>query len=58
MKSNFIKTSDVSVAEELRKNGFTAIGQEGQMFVFINDGKAVFSEDEKKKMAYSDILCI
>ena len=57
MKSNFIRTSDATVAEELKKNGFTEMSKEGNVYVFINDGKANFSEDTKKKIAYSDILC-
>lgn len=57
MEKNFIKTSDPSVASELRANGFTSVSQEGKMFVFLNDGKATFSEDSKKKIAYTNILC-
>lgn len=34
--SNFIKTSDASVAEQLRKDGFHELPKEGQLFVFIN----------------------
>lgn len=58
MKLNFIKTSDPSMAKKLRENNFTAVSQEGKIFVFLNDGKEIFSEEEKKKIAYSNILCI
>ena len=58
MKQNFIKTSDATVAKELRALEFTAVGQEGEMFVFINDGKETFSDEAKKKIAYSNIICM
>ena len=57
MKLNFIKTSDPSMAKKLRENNFTAVSQEGKIFVFLNDGKEIFSEEEKKKITYSNILC-
>ena len=58
MQGNFIKTSDPSLVKKLRESGFTSVSQEGKMFIFINDGKAVFSDNEKKSLVYSDILCI
>lgn len=58
MQGNFIKTSDTALAKKLRESGFTSVSQEDEMFIFINDGKAVFSDNEKKRLVYSDILCI
>lgn len=58
MQGNFIKTSDTALAKKLQESGFTSVSQEDEMFIFINDGKAVFSDNEKKRLVYSDILCI
>ena len=58
MKYNFIKTSDKDIASNLRTHGFTAIAQEGDIYVFLNDGKYQFSADEQKKIVKTDILSI
>lgn len=52
----FIKTQDVSTSEQLKKLGFTELPKQGSFFVFINDGKANFSSEEKKKMVYTNIM--
>lgn len=54
--SNFIRTEDPIVASELRANSFTELPKEGNMFVFLNNGKEVFSAEEKKKMVFSNKL--
>lgn len=56
---NFVKTSDSNTAENLRKAGFTELGKEGNMFVFVNNGKKLtFTEDDKKKMIMTNIACL
>lgn len=54
---HFIKTSDETVAKELRKEGYVELSKEGQQFVFINDSKKVKTFDEKK-IIYTDNLCL
>ena len=56
MKQNFIKTNDVALAAKLRKSGYTAVGQENQTFVFLNNGKLTFSESDKNKIVYTNII--
>ncbi len=58
MKEQFIKTSDEDTASKLRGLGFTAIAQEGKYFVFLNDGKQNFSQEDDEKIVKTDILCI
>lgn len=58
MKTNFIKTSAPNVAEELKANGFTLVSKEGEMYVFLNDGKANFSDESKNQVIFTDILHI
>lgn len=53
---NFIKTKDLSTAELLRSYGFVELSQEGKFFVFINDGREVFSAEEKQNMVYTNKL--
>ena len=56
--SKFAKTSDGAVADELRKAGFTELPKEGSLFVFLNDGHANFSDDDKKKVIYTNKMNI
>ena len=56
MNDNFIKTSDNDTANKLRTNGFTEVSKEGEFYVFLNDGKLNFSEDDNKKMIHTNIL--
>ena len=57
-KMQFIKTSDVDTANKLRNLGYTELSeQSSSTFCFINDGKMVF-DDENKKCTYTNILCI
>lgn len=53
---NFIQTQDEGTAIQLRSLGFTELPKQGSFFVFINDGKANFSSEEKKKMVYTNIM--
>ena len=54
--NNFIKTQDVPTSEQLRQLGFTELPKQGSFFVFINDGKANFSSEEKKKLIFTNIM--
>lgn len=54
----FIKLQDISTAEQLRKLGFTELPKQGSFFIFINDGKAIFSSEEKKKMIFTNIISV
>lgn len=58
MKNNFVKTSDEKMADKLIENRFTFICKQNGIYTFINDGKLLFSDDEKKKLIYTDILAI
>ena len=51
---NFIRTTDEQTAEELRKAGFKELPKQGRVFCFLNNGKLAFSEDQKKKVHYSN----
>lgn len=55
---NFIQTRDEGTAIQLRSLGFTELPKQGSFFVFINDGKANFSSEEKKKMVYTNIISV
>lgn len=54
--NNFIKTSDKDTAEQLKKQGFNLISQEGNIFVFLNDKPTKFSEEYNKKLVYTNII--
>ena len=51
---NFIKTSDAELAQQLRCCGYTELKSQGKFFVFINNGKATFSKEQKKKMVMTN----
>ena len=44
----FIRTSYEDTYKNLLKCGCTFLGKEGNFWVFLNNGKTTFSEDEKK----------
>lgn len=46
MNSNFIKTSDKDTAIKLEKAGFTLLNKNGNVWTFINDGKALYSNEK------------
>ena len=50
----FIKTSDAELAKNLRLYGYKELKKQGKFFVFINNGVACFSEEDKKKAVYTD----
>jgi len=56
--SNFICTSDKSTADKLKEQGFQLISNEKGMFTFLNNAKLNFSDAEKKKISYTNMLSI
>lgn len=58
MKDNFVKTSDSDTAEKLKANGFTEVSKEGEFFVFLNDGKQLFSKEDDKKVILTNVISI
>lgn len=54
----FIKVQDISTAEQLRSMNFTELPKEGSFFVFLNNRTINFSEEDKKKIIYTNKLCI
>lgn len=56
---HFIKTADFETAEKLKAAGLPEMGKEGKYYVFANIGKNLtFTEDDKKKIVYSNICCV
>ena len=64
-KQQFIYTMDKSIAERLKKQGFTLLSDNNGNYIFMNNGVLTFSsdEDEEKqkeiltKIAYTNVLC-
>ena len=56
MKQLFIRTKDEHTKDTLLKNGFTFLNKEGVYYIFVNDGKVVFSDDVQKEVFYTDKL--
>ena len=54
----FIKTQSEEVAKFLRDHGYMELERTGNCFNFINNGKATFSEDQKKQIVMSNIMAI
>ena len=57
MKYNFIKTSCEETKENLLKEGFKLVSQDGNVYTFLNDHALTF-EDKNKKIQYSNMLSI
>lgn len=57
MKYNFIKTSDKETKENLLKEGFKLVSQDGNVYTFLNDHALTF-EDKTQKIQYSNMLSI
>lgn len=54
---NFIKTRDESVAQELMASNYTLVCKDASgMYTFMNNGQKTFSVDEKKKMAFTNMM--
>lgn len=58
MKQTFIKTQDKETADKLLSLGFKLLSQDGSVYTFLNQPPKnfAFSEADKKKIVYSDIL--
>lgn len=57
MKYNFIKTSDKETKENLLKEGFKLVSQDGNVATFLNDHSLTF-DNTNNKIQYSNILNI
>lgn len=59
MKQNFIKTSDESTAETLKKLNYQQVDFSNGIYTFLNTDKMNFSEEiDKTKIQYSNMLCV
>jgi hypothetical protein len=47
---NFIKTNDEELAKNLRLSGYKELKKQGKFFVFLNNGKLKFTEEQEQKM--------
>ena len=56
MKQLFIRTQDENTKNILLENGFPFLHKEGSFYIFLNDGKANFSEEVQKEVFYTDKL--
>jgi hypothetical protein len=56
MKYNFIKTSSEDTKNNLLKQGFKLISQDGSTYTFLNDTTLTF--EDKSKITYTNMLCI
>lgn len=54
-KQNFILTSDEFTKDLLLAEGFTLLGKEGNKWRFINNGRMNFSDEESKKITYTNM---
>lgn len=57
MKYNFIRTSDEETKENLLKQNFKLVSQDGNVYTFLNDHVLTF-EDKKMQIQYSNMLSI
>lgn len=55
MKYNFIKTSDKETKENLLKEGFKLVSQDGNVATFVNNHSLTF-ENTYNKIQYSNML--
>lgn len=56
MAGKFVVTQDSKVAEKLINEGLQLIMTNNQVWYFVNSYKTLFNEEEKSKIAYTDIL--
>lgn len=54
MSCKFIRTSDVSMADKLRRLGFMEMPKAGSVFVFVNSNTVTFSESDRKRISFTD----
>ena len=55
MKYNFIKTSDKETKENVLKEGFKLVSQDGNVATFLNNHSLTF-ENTNNKIQYSNML--
>lgn len=58
MINHFIKTTDDETALKLKAEGFSLISKDGNVYTFLNDGKMNFADEDKKKMAFTNVLAM
>lgn len=56
MKEKFLKTTDTTTSENLKKSGFQVVSELNGMYIFLNTDKLQFSNIDKSKIQYSNIL--
>lgn len=56
MKEKFLKTTDTTTYENLKKLGFQVVSELNGMYIFLNTDKLQFSNIDKSKIQYSNIL--
>ena len=56
MKEKFLKTTDSTTSENLKKLGFQVVNESNGMYIFLNTDKLQFSNIDKSKIQYSNIL--
>ena len=56
MKEKFLKTTDTTTFENLKKLGFQVVSELNGMYIFLNTDKLQFSNIDKSKIQYSNIL--
>ena len=56
MKEKFLKTTDTTTSENLKKRGFQVVSELNGMYIFLNTDKLQFSNIDKSKIQYSNIL--
>ena len=56
MKEKFLKTTDATTSENLKKLGFQVVSELNGMYIFLNTDKLQLSNIDKSKIQYSNIL--
>lgn len=54
MQGNFVITKSNLIADVLKHCGFTLVSHQGEVWTFMNDGKHMFSQNDKKEMVFTD----
>lgn len=50
------KTTDTTTSENLKKLGFQVVSESNGIYIFLNTDKLQFSNIDKSKIQYSNIL--
>lgn len=53
---NFIKTSSSEIANRLLEEGYRCVNANGESYMFLNCKKMHFTEEELKKIIYTNRL--